>query len=274
MDYINIDKLKVFAHHGVFDEEKENGQIFYVSAKLGIYTRKAGLRDDLSLSINYADVCETIINTMQEYTFDLIEAAAEKLAYVLLKTYTSVENISLTIHKPHAPVNHDFEDISVTVNRRWHTAYLGIGSNMGDKEKYITTAIESMKRNGNIIDVTVSNLIETKPYGYEDQANFLNGAICIKTLFSPNELLAFINLLEKDAKRVRNIHWGPRTLDIDILFYDNDIIYSEDLIIPHPELQKRAFVLEPMCELNPYYIHPLYMKPVSLLLEELKCKET
>ena len=116
----------------------------------------------------------------------------------------------------------------------------------------------------------VSNYIETEPYGPVEQDNFLNGCLEIETLYSPKELLKKVNQIEAEAGRTRDIHWGPRTLDIDIIFYGDEIVDEPDLKIPHVEMHKRLFVLEPLKQIAPYWIHPIFNRTVSQILEELK----
>ncbi len=120
----------------------------------------------------------------------------------------------------------------------------------------------------------MSKIIETKPYGYEDQDKFLNGVVCFETLYSPSELLSFLQRLEKEGKRSREsgIHWGPRTIDLDILFYGDQVIQKRDLIIPHKEIHLRRFVLEPLYEIAPFKIHPVFGKTVSELFSDLVTK--
>lgn len=269
MDYIFIDNLKIFAYHGVLDFEKTNGQNFFISAKLELSTRHAGTNDDLALSVDYDSVCHEIENIMTSRKYNLIESVAEQIADGLLKKYSAFSTATITIHKPNAPVAMDFKDISVTISRKWHQVYVSLGSNIGDSKKYLDEAIAELKSDENIKDVIPSTYITTEPYGMVDQPDFLNAAVSFKTLYTPHELLAKTSSIEQGAKRVREIHWGPRTLDVDILFYDDEILYTENLIIPHPEIEKREFVLEPLCELNPYIMHPVLNKSTRTLLKEL-----
>lgn len=113
----------------------------------------------------------------------------------------------------------------------------------------------------------------TKPYGYTNQEDFLNGCLKLRTLFTPLELLDTLQKIEQQAKRERTIHWGPRTLDLDILLYDDLILDSERLHIPHVEMHKRDFVLKPMAELAPYKRHPIKMQTIQELLEALNENE-
>ena len=119
----------------------------------------------------------------------------------------------------------------------------------------------------------MSNIIDTEPYGYTEQPNFLNGVICFETLYSPEELLKFFHRLEDEGDRTREIHWGPRTIDLDILFYGDRILQTVDLIIPHKEIPCRRFVLEPLNEIAPYVIHPVLGKTVRDIYTEFLERE-
>ena len=116
----------------------------------------------------------------------------------------------------------------------------------------------------------VSTFITTPPYGVTDQPDFLNGCLKLSTLLYPEELLKELNRIEKEAGRERIIHWGPRTLDLDIIFYDDLVAETDALCIPHVEMHKRAFVLEPLHEIAPYKRHPVYGKTVREMLEDLR----
>jgi dihydroneopterin aldolase/2-amino-4-hydroxy-6-hydroxymethyldihydropteridine diphosphokinase len=141
---------------------------------------------------------------------------------------------------------------------------------MGDREGYLDFAIDQLNALPDTKVTAVSDYLETKPYGNVEQDDFLNGALEIETLKTPQELLATTLSIEKEAHRERLVHWGPRTLDIDILFYDDRIIMEEGLNIPHVEIPKREFVLEPLSAIAPFYMHPVYHKSVVQMLEELR----
>ena len=248
-DKICIELLEVYAYHGVFPEEKQKGQPFLINAVLYADIRKAGKEDRLELSTDYGEVCQFMTQWMQENTFNLIEAVAE------------------------APIEQPFGCVSVKIHREWHKAYLGVGSNMGDKKHYIQEAVEALKSHPLTVVNGISDLIETEPYGGVVQDNFLNGVIEIETLLTPMELLDMLHEIEGAAGRVREVHWGPRTLDLDIIFYDK-IVYEDDaLIIPHQDMENRRFVLEPLKMLAPNYRHPVLGKTVSRLLEDILSKE-
>ncbi len=266
MDRIVIKDLEVFAHHGVLPEEKQKGQKFFVTAELYLSLRDAGVSDDLSLTVNYADVCADIIAAMTEDKYDLIEAAAESVADTILVKYDLVKHVRIRISKPEAPIDADFDTVCVDIERRKHVAYLSIGSNLGDREGYLDYAVEQLSKDASIRVTKVSDYIVTKPFGDVEQDDFLNGALEIETLYTPEELLHVVNDIEDGAGRKRMVHWGPRTLDIDIILYDKEIIMEEHLTIPHPWMAKRRFVLEPLAAIAPYAWHPGFSKTVLELL--------
>ena len=272
MDEIRIDNLEVYAYHGVFPEENEKGQPFFVNLVLYADTRKAGQADELTLSTHYGEVCHFVTKWMQEHTCKLIETVAENIAKAVLLEFPLVEALDVEIRKPQAPIGLPFESVSVKIHRGWHKAYIAIGSNMGEKEKYSKDAIQGLADHEEILVSAESTLITTEPYGGVEQDVFLNGMVEIKTLLTPHELLDYLHELEQKAGRERILRWGPRTLDLDILFYENVLSDSKELMIPHPDMQNREFVLKPLAELCPYYVHPLLGKSVGQMLNELKTK--
>ena len=269
-DTITIKDLEVYAHHGVYPEEKKLGQKFLVTAELYTDFSNATENDDINMSLDYGEISHKITEFAQNNTYKLIETLAEKLAQMLLETYVLLNGVQIEIKKPWAPIGLPLEYPSVKLKRFWHTAYIAFGSNMGDKEQYINTAIKTLKASKGCIVEKVSDIISTKPYGGVEQEDFLNGVLCLKTYLSPNNLLKLLNKIEKDANRVREIHWGPRTLDLDIILYDNEVIDTEDLHIPHIDMQNRDFVLEPLSQIAPYVRHPILNKTVYQLLCDLK----
>lgn len=272
-DEIKIEHLQVFANHGVFPEETVLGQKFLVSAVLYADTRAAGRTDDLALSTDYGAVSRFMTRFLQEHTYKLIEAAAEHLAQAVLETYPLVRGISLEIRKPWAPVGLPLDYVSVKIERFWHRAYIALGSNMGDKRGYLDLAVKRLSEADGCRVEKVSDYMVTAPYGGVEQDDFLNGALALKTLLAPEELLELLHGIEAEAGRKREIHWGPRTLDLDILLYDDLIYESETLIIPHIEMHKRDFVLEPLCQIAPWAVHPVLGKTVAELAEALKKQE-
>lgn len=270
MDKIKIQNLEVFAKHGVFQEETILGQKFLVTAALYTDMRTAGKTDAIADATNYGEVCHFITEFMNQNTYKLIESVAEHLADAILCKFPLLKEVEIEIKKPWAPIGLPLEYVSVEVTRGWHQVYLSIGSNMGEKKANLDYAVERLKELSCIKEVRVSSYMETEPYGVLLQDTFLNGAVSLQTLLSPQELLETLHKIEKDAGRERLIHWGPRTLDLDILFYDQLIMDSEELIIPHIDMANRSFVLEPLAELCPGKVHPVLHQTVQQMRDKLR----
>ena len=148
--------------------------------------------------------------------------------------------------------------------------YLGLGSNLGDKHEFITKAINQISKFKNTEITRTSSMITTKPYGKTDQPDFLNCIIELDTDILPEELLKKCLDIENQLGRIRNEKWGPRTIDIDLLFYEDKIINTKLLVLPHPELHKREFVLTSLNELCPNLVHPVLNKKIKDIFVELK----
>lgn len=268
-DEIHVKNLEVFAHHGVFPEENRLGQKFLISLTMYVDARPAGLSDRLELSVHYGEVSSFITSYMQEHTFQLIETVAEHLCAALLDRFPLLKGVTLELKKPWAPVGLPLETVSVKLTRFWHTAYIALGSNLGDKEGYLNGAVAALKQTPGCRVQKVSSFLITAPYGGVEQDDFLNGCLMMETLLPPEELLQRLHEIEQEAHRERLIHWGPRTLDLDILMYDDEIYESDTLVIPHIEMHLRDFVLKPLAEIAPNKRHPILKKTIAQLASEL-----
>ena len=151
------------------------------------------------------------------------------------------------------------------------TAYLSLGSNLGDREANITSALTMLGQEARILKV--SSLYETEPVGYKEQPWFLNCVCALETDLSPQALLEFVKAIETKLGRKPTLRFGPRPIDIDILFYDGLILDSPDLVIPHPRLAERAFVLVPLKEIAPNLVHPLSGLTIEELLKRVETPE-
>lgn len=138
-----------------------------------------------------------------------------------------------------------------------NVAYVSIGTNMGDRAGYLKQAVDYLRTMNEVESVGMSSIYETSPVGVTDQADFLNVVVRITTSLSPEELLVACQKIEQQLGRVRTIRWGPRTADLDILLYNNDTIETETLIVPHPRMRERAFVLIPLLELSSELVDPV-----------------
>lgn len=153
--------------------------------------------------------------------------------------------------------------------------FLSLGSNLGNREELIKKAIKKLEKEKNVSIKKIASFYETEPWGRKNQNWFLNTAIEIETSLEPRELLFVCNKIEKELGRIRTPDnlWGERFIDIDIIFYNDLIINEKDLIIPHKEMYKRKFVLEPLKEICPEFLHPIYKKSVIDLDKELKTND-
>jgi len=143
-----------------------------------------------------------------------------------------------------------------------------LGSNLGDKIGNCRKALEEL---GNFAEIVkVSSLYETDPVDKEDQPNFINCVVEISTDLSPHKLLMHLDSIEQKLGRVREEKWGPRTIDLDIIFYNDLVMKDDDLIIPHPRAHLRRFVLEPICEIAPDFIHSELKVSAIELLKKLE----
>lgn len=147
--------------------------------------------------------------------------------------------------------------------------YLSLGSNLGDRYGTIESALSMLSELPKVSFISRSSITETVPFGYSNQPNFLNCTVCIETDIPAHDLLELCLNIEQKLGRKRELRWGPRTIDIDILFYGNKIIESQRLLIPHPGIRHRKYLLKSLKELCPDYIHPLLKRSVSELLSIL-----
>ncbi len=268
-DYIRIRDLVVFANHGVLKEENVLGQKFLFSIEMETDMMQACLTDDLTESVNYAEVSALVTKYAQSHTFALLEHLAERVARLLLMEFPLILCVKVEIKKPWAPVGLPLDTVSVEITRKRHKVYLSIGSNMGDKKAYLDQAVESLNNHPWIRVTNVSDYLVTAPYGGVEQDDFLNGCLELETVMQPQELLDTLHVIEQDLGRVRKIHWGPRTVDLDILFYDDLVMNTQNLIIPHKEIPLRDFVLTPLSQIAPDFVHPVLHKTVAQMREEL-----
>jgi 2-amino-4-hydroxy-6-hydroxymethyldihydropteridine diphosphokinase len=149
-------------------------------------------------------------------------------------------------------------------------AFVGLGSNLGERELQIRRAVDELAKLPRTVLVHVSSLYDTDPVGVVEQPPYLNAVAWLETELAPRELLWNLLLVEQRLGRVRSQKWGPRVIDLDILFYGALVVAEDDLVVPHPEAHRREFVLAPLAELDPDFVHPILDQTVSKLLRRLK----
>lgn len=190
--------------------------------------------------------------------------AAKKSARKISKISKKSAPKAAAVSVPKAPIK------EMKMKKGPHMAFLGLGSNVGDREEYIEQAIFLLSKTPGIKVVKKSTNYETEPEGNTDQPQFLNAAVQIKTILDPYKLLSVLHETENALGRERDVEWGPRTIDLDILLFDDMIISDDKLQVPHPLLHERLFVLKPLAEIAPNTMHPALGRSISEIFEERK----
>ena len=266
---IVIRGYEVTACHGVNPEEKTDAQRFSVSAVLDFDITEAAENDDIDKTVNYAAVCKLIKAFLCGESKNLLECLALSLARKIMLAHPAFSRAEVTVDKPDAPMKGTFRSVAVRAEVKRTTAYLSMGSSMGDRDAYMDKAVRLLAADPLVLSVTESRRRATQPYGGIAENEFLNSAVKVVTLLDADGLLALMHRAEKECGRERKVHWGDRTLDLDLLLFGDEVRGEGDLILPHPEMHKREFVLAPLAEIAPYAVHPLMRKRVCELLEEL-----
>lgn len=270
MDQLIIKDLVIFGHHGVYQEEKTLGQKFVIDLIIDLDLGEACDTDNLESALNYAQLSHELQSVFQRENYDLIERAAQVLCSYILEHYPAVKQVDLTLKKPWAPVLLELKYPAIRIVRARHIAYIALGSNLGDKKAHIEHAMTLINQSGHTKILRQSTLIETDPVGYDNQDPFLNGVVMVSTTLTPKKLMQWLMSIEAALKRERLVKWGPRTIDLDVIYYDDLVTDDTVIVLPHPRMHERRFVLEPLAEIAPYAVHPLYKKRTSELLEALK----
>ena len=266
---IIIRDYEVTACHGVNSEEKTDAQRFVVSAVLDCDVARAAESDDIAQTVSYAHVCKLIKAFLCEESKNLLECLAMSLARRIMLAYPAFTRAEVTVDKPDAPMKGVFRSVAVRAVVKRTTAYIGMGSSMGDRDAYMDKALGILRAHPLVLSVRESHRIPTAPYGGAAENEFLNSAVEVVTLLDADGLFALMRHAEEECARERKVHWGDRTLDLDLLLFGDEVRGEGDLILPHPEMTKRDFVLAPLAEIAPHAVHPLARKRISELLAEL-----
>ncbi|MEM8747466.1 MAG: 2-amino-4-hydroxy-6-hydroxymethyldihydropteridine diphosphokinase [Actinomycetota bacterium] len=241
---------------GALPHEREIEQPLRVDLELAVDLHDAGLTDELGDTVNYGSVADRVVACVEESKDVLLERLVARIADEVLQ-FDRVEGVTVTLTKLRPPLSVDAESTAVTIRRTRaelsvpphtaHRAFVALGSNLGDREGYLRQAIESL---GNV--VAESQVYETAPVGGPDgQGPYLNMVVEVETSLDPYALLRRCQRIEAEAMRQRAVRWGPRTLDVDIVMFDDMTIDSEELTVPHPRFAERRFVLAPLSDIAP-----------------------
>lgn len=237
MDEVLLKGLVFEGRHGVTSEEKSLPQAFEIDLVLGLDLKPAGVADCLDHTVDYSEVYQEIRNIVEQESFNLLEALAQRLADRVLN-FPRVVRVGVTVKKLHPPIAGRYQYFGVRLERERpiNRAFIGLGTNLGHREANLALAHRKLARLPSSRITGSSSVYSTLPWGLTDQPEFLNQVIAIDTYLSARELLTEMLEIENSMGRERTRRWGPRTIDLDLLLYGDHIIEEPDLVVPHPRL--------------------------------------
>lgn len=266
--YVEIEGLEVEAKHGCLDFEKTTPQKFVFDCRFWGDFSLAMSSDSLDRALDYGEAAKIIADVTVNNSFNLIERLSKEVLGSLSKKYPYLDKIDLKVSKPMAPIDIPKKSVAYFTSLCSRPVYLGLGSSMGDKSSYIDFAVNALAKFGSV--KKCSDKIVTKPYGGVAQNDFLNAVVLFNTFLNPSELLSAVNEIEAQAKRDRSVKWGDRTLDIDIISYDDIVMNTKRLTLPHVDFRNRGFVLYPLRQIAPDFVCPETGKSIQTLVAELE----
>jgi len=261
-DRIRLSGVRGRGFHGVFEHERREGQEFVIDVELALDLAPAGASDDLADTVNYGEIGAAALARIEGDPYDLIERLAEVIASDALR-HNEVDEVTVTVHKPQAPVGVPFGDVTVSVTRRRQPVpvVIAMGANLpwGHSSPHDTarSAVESLAHHPTVRVVASSALYDSDPVGGPEQPTYVNAVVVARTSLSPTSLLRELHAVEATFDRRRDVRWGARTLDLDLVQYgapaaDTDVTSDRPrLTLPHPRAHERAFVLVPWLEVDP-----------------------
>ncbi|MEP6650215.1 MAG: 2-amino-4-hydroxy-6-hydroxymethyldihydropteridine diphosphokinase [Lapillicoccus sp.] len=276
-DRIHLCGVEAFGYHGVFSDEKRDGQTFVVDLVMELDLAAAGASDDINDTVSYAEIADEVVARITGPSFDLIERLAQVVADDVLR-HALVEAVTVTVHKPQAPVGHPFSDVAVELRReRGVPVVVALGANLGDARATLESAVRAVAALPGMRVRTVSPLVETDPMGGPEQPAYLNAVLVADTTLAPGDLLRRLHGIEADHGRTRETRWGARTLDLDLIQVGMpggaSEVRSDDvtLTLPHPRAHERGFVLVPWALADPraYVRVGEDVRPVADLVDEV-----
>jgi dihydroneopterin aldolase/2-amino-4-hydroxy-6-hydroxymethyldihydropteridine diphosphokinase len=256
-DTILLHGVEAVGYHGVLAAEKRDGQPFVVDVDMTLNLTRAGATDGLADTVSYAEVAADVVRRITGPSFDLIERLAHVIAGDVLER-PLVDAVAVTVHKPEAPVGTPFGDVAVRVVRRRGTpVVVALGANLGDARATLADAVTEVAATAGMRVRSVSPLVETDPVGGPEQPAYLNAVLVGETTLPAAELLARLHEVERGHGRTRDLRWGSRTLDLDLVQVGtpgaSDEVRQDDpaLQLPHPRAHERGFVLVPWSHADP-----------------------
>lgn len=256
-DHVIINDLRVSAVVGALAHEREMAQPLRIDLVIGADLHDAALTDELSDTVDYGLVAEQVAATVSSSKHILLERLAGEVADLVLG-FARVDDVEVRVTKLRPPIPLAVESTAVQLFRtraevdaeqpQPHVAYIALGSNLGDRIAFLRAAVDEL---GSV--TAMSAVYETAPIGGPDQQGpYLNMVVQVATMLDPFALLRRCRRIEQTALRQRVVRWGPRTLDVDLLFFDDMQIASAELTLPHPRINERRFVLTPLSDIAPH----------------------
>lgn len=257
-DRIVVTGIRGFGRHGVFDHERRDGQEFIVDVELEVATANAARTDDLADTVDYGQVAIAVHGLIVGDPVDLVETLAERVADACL-AFRGVRAVHVVVHKPSAPIPVPFDDVQLRVTRvapvRRPVA-LALGSNLGDSAQTLQAGVDDLSAVPGLALTAASSVYRTAPVGGPEQPDYLNAVVVGETTLAPLDLLAAVQAVEQAHHRVRDVRWGPRTLDVDVIALGGEVVDLPTLQVPHPRAYERPFVLVPWLEADPAAVLP------------------
>ena len=257
-DRIVVTGIRGHGRHGVFDHERRDGQEFAVDVELEVGTTAAARSDDLADTVDYGQVAIAVHALIVGEPVDLVETLAERIADACL-AFGGVHAVTVTVHTPSAPIPVPFDDVQLRIRRTApvrRPVALALGSNLGDSATVLQAAVDDLAALPGLRLGAVSAVYRTAPVGGPEQPDYLNAVVVGETTFDPLALLTATQGVERAHHRVRDVRWGPRTLDVDVLALGDEVVDEPTLQVPHPRAHERAFVLVPWTDADPAAVIP------------------
>ena len=282
---IIIKNLNLFGYHGVKESEKKDGQNFCFNIEILLNKNSFLNSDNLENTLNYSQVIRILKNINSNQRFNLLETLSQTIANRIMEISSLIEKVSVRVEKTSPPIKENLESVGVEyvlvrkgtegreedkfegsevkssnfenskVKSGEVDVYMSLGSNIGDRENNLRKAVDLISRNPNIEVLAVSSIYETEPMYYKDQDYFYNIVLKARVNgeISPFEMMGFLKGIEFGFGSKKDKRYGPRIIDIDLLYYGEIVIESEFLTVPHPGIEERKFVLVPLSEIAPEF---------------------
>ena len=261
-DRVTLSGVRGRGFHGVFEHERREGQEFVVDVEIAVDLRPAGLSDDLADTVNYGEIGAAALARIEGEPFDHIERLAEVVADDAL-AHPAVDEAVVTVHKPQAPVGVPFGDVTVRVVRHRDPVpvVVAVGANLPWGESSpadtVRSALDALSHHPAVHGLRASGVVGSDPVGGPEQPRYANAVATLSTALSPMSLLRELHRVEATFDRTREVRWGARTLDLDLIQYgdpstDTDVVSERPhLLLPHPRAHERGFVLTPWHDVDP-----------------------